>query len=135
MSSNSEPKIYDVHPEEIHQFPSGATRSSDADMEAYYLITPDILSSLARTYAEGAKKYGDFNWEKGMPASDLLNHAIRHYTLFISGDTREDHLGHMLWNIGAAIHSLAHWPQLNQTFLAQLTKRRRELVDSDKCLD
>ena len=134
MSSNSEPKIY-LHPEEIRQFPSGAVRSSDAEMEAYYLITPDILSTLARVYAEGAKKYGEFNWEKGMPASDFLNHAIRHYTLFLSGDILEDHLGHMLWNIGAAIHSLNHWPALNLSFTEQIVKRRRELSERDKCLD
>lgn len=108
-------------------FPSGATRSSDAENEAYHLISPAIFESLARVYAEGAKKYGEFNWEQGMPASDLLNHAIRHYRLFLEGDHSEDHLGHMLWNIGAAIHSLKYWPKLNEKFTLALDRRNETM--------
>lgn len=94
-------------------FQGGARRSADAEAVRYDLISPIALEALARTYAEGAAKYGDFNWENGMPAHDLLNHALRHIYLFLSGDRSEEHLSHAMWNVGAAIHSMAIWPDIN----------------------
>lgn len=99
--------------EGTHTFDSGAVRSADADATRYDLISPIALEAWAKTCAEGAAKYGDFNWERGMPAHDLLNHALRHIYMFLGGDRSEDHLPHALWNVGAAIHSLAIWHDLN----------------------
>ena len=56
------------------------------------------------TYAEGAAKYGARNWLKGIPASDLINHAIRHIYLWLGGDMSEDHLAHAAWNLLAVMH-------------------------------
>ena len=95
-------------------FTSGAKRSSDAEHTRYDLITPVGLAAVAAACAEGAKKYSDFNWERGMPATDLLNHAIRHLYLFLGGDRSEAHLGHAAWNVMGAIHSLEVWPELNE---------------------
>jgi hypothetical protein len=98
----------------VKSFPSGAKRGTDADATRYDLISPIGLEAIAKAYAEGAEKYGDFNWEKGMPVSDLLNHAISHIYKFLSGDRSEPHLGHAAWNLLAAIHSDVMWPELNQ---------------------
>lgn len=96
------------------QFQSGAVRSSDAEGTRYDLISPIGLAAVAAACAEGAERYGDYNWEKGMPANDLINHALRHIYLFLSGNRDEDHLGHAAWNVIGAIHSLEVWPQLNE---------------------
>jgi len=72
------------------QFPSGAVRDGLAEGERFDLITPIGLRRLARTCAEGAAKYGPRNWEQGIPASNLLNHAIRHIYLYLQGDKGED---------------------------------------------
>lgn len=95
------------------RFATGAVRSSDAEATRYDLISPIGLEAVARTCAEGAAKYGDFNWEKGMPVADLLNHALRHVYLYLSGDRSEDHLPHAAWGLLAAIHSESLWPELN----------------------
>jgi hypothetical protein len=95
------------------QFATGAVRGTDANSERYDLITPIGLRRLAQTYAEGAAKYGEHNWEQGMPVHDLLNHALRHLYLYLSGDRKEDHLGHAAWNVLGAIHSEEQWPELN----------------------
>lgn len=100
-----------------HEYDTGAVRSADCDNVRYDLITPIGLRSLARTYAEGAEKFGAANWENGMPVTDLLNHAIAHIYNFLSGDRSEDHLGHAAWNILGAIHSYELWPELNQAHL------------------
>jgi hypothetical protein len=103
--------------EDRRQFDTGAVRSRDADETRYDLITPIGLEALARTYAEGARKYSDLNWERGMPVHDMLNHAIRHIFMYLSGDRSEDHLPHAAWNLLGAIHSEACWPELNRGHL------------------
>lgn len=60
-------------------FSTGAVRSTDAENERWDLIPPIGLRRLAETCAEGARKYGVNNWQKGIPASDLKRgrHAKR----------------------------------------------------------
>lgn len=96
----------------LHRFETGAVRSSDADSERYDLISPVALQSLARTCAEGAAKYGDHNWLKGMPHSSFLNHALRHLRMYQQGDRTEDHLGHAMWNVMGLIHMSHTRPDL-----------------------
>jgi hypothetical protein len=95
------------------KFTTGAVRSSDAEATRYDLISPIGLEAVARTCAEGAAKYSDYNWERGMPVHDLLNHALRHVYRYLAGDRSEDHLPHAAWGLLAAIHSEALWPELN----------------------
>lgn len=103
--------------EETREFESGARRSKDADATRYDLISPIGLRAVAETYAEGAAKYGDHNWLRGMPVHDLLNHALRHIFMFLSGDRSEPHLPHAAWGLLAAIHSDEAWPDLNKPHL------------------
>jgi hypothetical protein len=114
----------DVHPTspQHHEaitakFGTGAVRSASVEEFRYDLVSPIGLREVARTCAEGAEKYSDFNWEKGMPVHDLLNHAIAHVYAFLSGDRSEPHLGHAAWNLLAAIHSHELWPHLNEGHL------------------
>lgn len=100
-----------------HKYQTGAERSADCDDVRYDLISPVGLRALAKTYAEGAEKFGSHNWENGMPAADMLNHAVSHIFAFLGGDKTEDHLAHAAWNILGAIHSLELWPELNNDML------------------
>lgn len=108
-------------------FSSGAVRGTDADGERYDLISPIGLKRIAETYAYGAKKYTPFNWEKGIPASNMLNHALRHLYMFLAGDTNEDHLAHAAWNVIGAMHSQTAWPHLNKELNEALEQRRQSL--------
>jgi len=98
--------------QKIRQFPSGAIRCAEADSERWDLITPIGLRRLAETCAEGAVKYGEYNWQKGIPASVMLNHAIRHIYLYIEGDTEEDHLAHAAWNLLGVCHFEEKMPEM-----------------------
>ena len=95
------------------KFGTGAVRSDAVEEFRYDLVSPIGIREVARTCAEGAEKYDDFNWEKGMPVHDLLNHALAHIYQFLGGDRSEPHLPHAAWNLLAAIHSAELWPQLN----------------------
>lgn len=96
------------------EYETGAVRSDDAETTRYDLIPQVGLRRLAETCAEGAKKYGERNWERGFPATSLVNHALRHLNLWLLGDASEDHLAHGAWNLLA---------------LMQFEEERRELID------
>ena len=59
----------------------------------------DAFLELAVHFEEGAKKYSDNNWKKGIPVERYLDSAIRHYCKFKRGDTDEHHDRAFLWNI------------------------------------
>jgi len=94
------------------QFNTGAVRSADASGVMYQLISPIGLRRIAETYKEGFDKYGSYNWERGMPIGDILNHGIRHIYEYLSGDRSEDHLAHAAWNLIAAMHMEESHPEL-----------------------
>lgn len=100
-------------PEETTKHPSGAVRSSDTADVAYHLISPIGLRRVAETCREGELKYSAYNWEKGFPIDDLLNHTIAHIYKFLGGDRSEDHLAHAAWNLLACMHSEELWQDLN----------------------
>lgn len=95
------------------EFLGGAVRTPDLEGLRYDLISPSGLRRLAATCAEGAAKYGAYNWEAGMPIHDLLNHTIAHIFKYLAGDRTEDHLGHGAWGLFAAMHSEELWAELN----------------------
>lgn len=99
---------------EVHEFDTGAVRSTDVDGARYDLISPIGMRRLAETCKEGADKYSDYNWEKGMPVSAMLQHAMGHIMQYLAGDRSEDHLAHGCWNLMGAMHSEELWPHLNK---------------------
>lgn len=86
------------------EFDTGAVRDTRTGKGRYDLISPYALKRLAAVMERGATKYGDRNWEKGMPADRLLDSALRHMFQYAAGDTDEDHLGHAAFNIFAIMH-------------------------------
>jgi hypothetical protein len=83
---------------------TGAVRDRQQGKGRYDLITPIGLRRLALHYENGARKYKDRNWEKGMPLSWFLDSAIRHLFDYLSGDRSEDHLAAVAWNALGYIH-------------------------------
>lgn len=102
---------------DVMTFDTGAVRGTDANGTRYDLISPVGLRRLAETYAEGSQKYGDNNWLKGIPASDLLNHAMKHIEQWRGGDASEDHLAHATWNILALMHFEERLPEMLENCL------------------
>ena len=85
---------------DLRLFPSGATRSNDAESERYDLCPPLWAKADATIMAEGAITHGDDNWKKGIPIHVCLNHLERHLNLYKNGDKSEDHLAKVRVNAG-----------------------------------
>jgi hypothetical protein len=85
-------------------FDSGAKRDSAAGKPRPDLLSPFATMRRGRVMELGARKYGERNWEKGMPLSVFAASANRHFIQFMAGDTDEDHLAHCAFNLDAIMH-------------------------------
>ena len=81
------------------QFNSGAVRDMHEGKGRCDLLPMCVLLRLARRYEQGAKKYDDRNWEKGIPAHSFADSALRHLFKYLDGMTDEDHLIAAIWNL------------------------------------
>lgn len=67
----------------------------------------------AKHFEEGAKKYGEYNWQKGIPVHCYIDSAVRHYFKWLRVDDDEPHDRAFCWNILCAIWTCKHLPCLN----------------------
>lgn len=74
---------------------------------------PDMLLDVAKHFEDGAKKYGENNWQKGIPVRCYIDSAVRHYLKFQRGDKDEPHNRAFCWNIITACWTCKHKPELN----------------------
>jgi hypothetical protein len=94
-------------------FETGARRDTQDDKPRYGLIPSYPLYRLAMHYTNGAKKYGENNWIKGMPMSRTWESLERHVQAYKDGDQSEDHLAAIAWNAFALMWYAERMPELN----------------------
>lgn len=73
----------------------------------------DMLLELAIHFEDGAVKYGENNWQKGIPVNCYIDSAVRHYLKYLRGDKDEPHDRAFVWNIVCAIWTCINMPELN----------------------
>lgn len=88
------------------EFDTGARRDLQDGKGRPDLIPTLFIHRLASVMEKGAAKYGDRNWEKGMPLSRYYASAQRHLMQAFDGDVDEDHLGQCAFNIAAFMWTL-----------------------------
>lgn len=92
---------------ERQTFDTGARRDTQEGKGRFDLMSPFADQRKAGVYERGAAKYGDRNFEKGMPLSRYLDSAKRHINDALRGDTSEDHIAQASWNLDAFMHMQA----------------------------
>jgi len=75
----------------------------DGGKARYDLIPPEALHQLALLYGKGAAKYGDRNWEKGLPWGRVFAALMRHAWAWWRGEDNDPedgqhHLIAVAWN-------------------------------------
>ena len=78
-----------------------------------YKSWADMFLEVSKHFEEGAKKYGEYNWQKGIPTHCYIDSAVRHYLKYLRGDTDEPHDRAFVWNILCCIWTCIHKPELN----------------------
>lgn len=108
---------------------AGAKRESNEGRGRFDLLPYEAIEALAKWYEEGAVKYGDRNWEKGLSVKDCINRMIRHSLKAGNGWTDEDHLAAVMWNAAAAITMMQRRPDCNDHIFKDVLKTA---TDEDK---
>ena len=62
-----------------------------------------LILEVAKHFEEGAKKYGESNWRRGLPVWCYIDSAVRHYLKWLRGDKNEPHDRAFVWNLMCCI--------------------------------
>ena len=81
--------------------------------QAVHVSLPTLMLDVARHFENGALKYGERNWEKGIPISRYIDSAMRHLMKDLAGGTDEDHAAAFVWNCMCAAWTRMHKPELD----------------------
>lgn len=90
-----------------------------------------LIMEASKQYEDGALKYGEHNWEKGIPLHSYIDSAIRHFLKFVDGWTDEPHDRAFVWNILSAIWTQAHLPDMIDMSFPDRVNRSH--ADDDRC--
>jgi hypothetical protein len=87
---------------------TGETRYLYAALLKFIAVAYDgepetMLLEAAIHFEEGAKKYGENNWQLGIPVNCYLDSAIRHYLKYRRGDNDEHHDRAFVFNLMCCI--------------------------------
>lgn len=88
-----------------------AIKSFAADAQ-YFNIYAAMLD-VSKHFEEGAEKYGENNWQKGIPVHCYIDSAVRHYLKYCKGDDDEPHQRAFIWNLLCAAWTKNHKPKLD----------------------
>jgi len=112
---NNNPVFYHINGFTFHNDTLRLEMALDAFVEHYtdWDSRFTMLLEVAKHFEEGCKKYGENNWQKGIPVKCYIDSAIRHYLKWLRGDQDEPHDRAFCWNIICAIWTCEHKPELN----------------------
>ena len=77
----------------------GRAKKEKVGKPPVHLLPPNVLLAVAEILAFGAEKYGEHNWRKGVPWSEIYAAAQRHQLKFWAGadldeESKKHHLAH-----------------------------------------
>lgn len=72
-----------------------------------------LLLEVSHHFEEGAIKYSERNWEKGIPAHCYVDSAIRHLLKWSDGIDDENHERAFCWNIMCLLWTMEHVPEMD----------------------
>lgn len=94
------------------KFETGAVRDMQEGKGRMDLLPWCAVLRVARHFEAGAVKYGDRNWERGIPLSSFIDSAARHIAKYMDGQADEDHLCAAAWNLLCALWTEEKRPDL-----------------------
>lgn len=71
------------------------------------------MMEVSKLYEQGANKYGENNWQKGMPTHVYLDCALRHYMKWQTGWKDEAHDRAVIWNLLGLKWTVINKPELD----------------------
>lgn len=82
-----------------------------------------MFLDVSKHYRQGAMKYGERNWEKGLPVHSFIDSGVRHYLKWLrdkdTGKTDEPHDRAFVWNMLGAAWTMINHPDLDDYTMRQ----------------
>ena len=97
----------------IEALQTGCYTLSYKESAIHHTHMVNMLLEVSKHFEEGAKKYGEYNWQKGIPTHCYIDSAVRHYLKWLRGDDDEPHNRAFIWNLLCCIWTCIHKPELN----------------------
>jgi len=110
------------------KFDSGAVRDMPDGKGRCDLLPAAALLRLSKLYEAGAVKYGERNWEKGIPVSSFIDSAMRHLLKYMDKQTDEDHLCAAAWNLLGAM-----WTEEKMTMAEPSYRTVNHKLEVEQC--
>lgn len=95
--------------------------------QAVHVDLPKLMLDVAKHFENGALKYGEHNWQKGIPVSRYIDSALRHLMKDCCGMSDENHEAAFVWNLMCAAWTMAHKPEMDDYTLARKTCTANEI--------
>lgn len=89
-------------------------------LECMFPTSEEMCLETSIHFREGAEKYAENNWRKGIPVRDYIDSGVRHLLKWLRGDNDEPHDRAFCWNLMCAIWTCKHKPELN-TYAKKVT--------------
>lgn len=86
----------------------------------------NAILEVSKHFEDGAVKYGDNNWRKGIFLHCYIDSAVRHYLKYHRGDKDEPHERAFLWNLMCAIWTHKNKPGMIDIPAHKLTEKEQE---------
>lgn len=110
------------------QFQTGAVRDMHQGKGRCDLLPPNALLRLARHFETGSLKYGDRNWELGIPCHSFADSGMRHLLKYIAGNTDEDHLIAAIWNLMCLAETEELRPEMQDIPSREVVTKKKEFL-------
>jgi hypothetical protein len=75
-----------------------------------------MLLEVSKHYEEGAKKYAERNWEKGINLHCYIDSGVRHYLKWLRGDADEPHDRAFVWNMLCLVWTMKNRPEYDDLY-------------------
>lgn len=94
----------------VHEFVFGISNFSG---RTNGVCMSDAILEVAKHYEEGCLKYGERNWQKGIPTHCYVDSGVRHLLKYVRGDEDERHDRAFIWNMFGLAWTMDHKPELD----------------------
>ena len=74
---------------------------------------PKAMIEVSKHYEDGARKYAERNWEKGISCHCYVDSGVRHLLKWLDGWNDEPHDRAFLWNMLGLLWTVKHRPECN----------------------
>lgn len=81
------------------EFETGAVRDLQKGKGRFDLLPWETIQHVALHFEKGSEKYGERNWERGIPLCRYYDSAFRHLSQDFRGLVDENHLVAAIWNL------------------------------------